>query len=211
MFEKEKLIPEQNVGVAGSVFGFSVLSNGDYLVNLVDVTDYQYAIVTKDGTVRSYLKADDVTGKAPLIAGEYVVLPNGVYNFDMKLVFDFEEEYTREVVIGNRILVSKEVENEETGDLERLFFELKKDDAGEWVISEALFDSEIMEVAECTKDYFILKNTTTGKYTLYNANLAHVLTTADTMKVMVCDGTYLVKTDLVFMGENVQIYYAIGQ
>ncbi len=214
MYAMNKIIPEQTVGFSAmNPFGYTALPNGDYLVELMTPTEYRYAIATKDGVVRSYLNTVTDT---PWIAGEFIVYSDGVYDYDMKpvLLFEADEEadsLTREVAIGDHILVSKEVENEETDELERLFFELKKDESGELVLSDALFDGEVVECVETAEDYFVLKNAETGKYTMYNADLAHVLTTANPMNVVKCDEAYLAITQLATATGVVTLYYTIGQ
>lgn len=214
MYAMDKIIPEQRVGLGGmDLFGYAVLPTGDYLVELDTTSKYSYAIATKDGKVRSYL---DTVNDTPYIAGEFIVLSDGVYDYDMNLVLKFEAEeaedtLTFELVIGDHILVSKEVENEETEELERLFFELKKDENGALVLSEALFEGEVMMLTDSSEDYFILQNVETEKYTMYNTELAHVLTTANYMSVTKCDEAYLAVTNLDTNEGVVTLYYTIGQ
>lgn len=200
IFKMDKIIPEHDIDfIYSGRLGYRVLSTGDYLVTLDTVVQgVTHAITTADGKVRSYLKTDE----AKWIADTFIVLEDGVYDHDRKLVYSFaEEELQREAVIGSKILVSKLVEEE------RLFFELTKGEEGELVLSEALFESEVVTVASSNVDYLILKNAETGKYTMYNAYLEHVLTTHGEMNVTVRDGKYLVRTTL----DSHMLYYTIGQ
>ena len=200
IFKMDKIIPEHDLSLETQHFlGYELLSTGDYLVELDTVVeDAVYAIATAKGVVRSYLKEHENLW----IAGAYLVLEDGVYDHDRKLVYAFEEqELQREAVIGSKILVSKVVEEE------RLFFEIVKGEDGELILSEALFDGETVSVASSADDYVILRNGTTGKYTMYNVYMEHVLTTFGEMSVTVRDGKYLVKTLL----DSHVLYYTIGQ
>lgn len=58
--------------------------------------------------------------------------------------------------------------------------------------------------------YVVFKSQKTGKYSLYNSELGHVLTTHYPMNVYRCDDKFIVSTQLPVDGEIIDIFYTIA-
>ena len=78
----EKFVLEHDSGK-----GIRPLAGGNYLVPLVATAPSEYAIASADGVIRTYLP----DGFEEKIVGEYIVTDKAIYDFDLKLIFDFEE------------------------------------------------------------------------------------------------------------------------
>ncbi len=205
MFELAPIIPEQQMGFGSmNPFGFSMLPSGDYLVNLVEqVTDADRAIVTQDGRVRAYL-----TSNASIV-GEYVILSDGIYDYDLKKVYDFEENNVKfETIVGERILVSMVPDPDDDPVNGTVYHELYKEE-GLFLTREA-FGGENVSFDSSWIDYVIVFDEDTDKYVLYNVNLEHVLTTQNSMNVMACGDRYLVETTIYADGIH-RVFYTIGE
>lgn len=193
MFTMKQLVPEHQMSLYDS-FGFEMLPNGDYLVDLVDVVRPQ-AIVTKEGTLRSYLPAD------AKIAGEYVVTSAGVFDYDMKCLYEFESNsYQLAFVLGEEIVVFEEF-LDEAGATVTNYYRLTKGEDG-FMTKDVFINLTVFSVEE---SYVILRNTETMKYSLYNAELKHVLTTQNEMTVYEIEGSYLIYTEL----EGHDLFYTV--
>lgn len=83
LFELDKIIPEHLITPFGNI-GIETLATGDYLLALDNVVTNR-AIVTKDGVVRAYLSSDMI------IKGQYVISETGIFDFDLNLLYNFEE------------------------------------------------------------------------------------------------------------------------
>ena len=199
LFDMTSIAPEHLLNIFTMAFeenllGFTVLANGDYLVELHDVVTPQ-AIVSKDGALRSYLPADAE------IVGSYVVTSNGVYDYDMKNLYSFEENNVQwEFVLGSKIIVSS-LPTDVLSSIEgtRTYFSLTYDTAT-FSLNPIFSGADIIEYSD---DYVIVFD---GKYTLYNTELSHVLTTANEMTVYEFDGSYLVYTYL----DGHDLFYSIA-
>ena len=208
MFAMASIVPEHKVGVGTSGwldFGYKVLPNGDYLVDLYNVVTPQ-AIVKKNGTVRSYLKADDK------VAGDYVVNAKGIFDYDGKELYAFDEDtdWTFVRAFEDNIIVSREnkiyapgadPEKDPHEKIVKEYYTLQK--SGSSFASTRVFeDQTITTVADA---YLITKNDENGKYTIYNVNMEHVLTTANGVAVYEFEGKYVVTTVL----DGVMLYYTL--
>ncbi len=207
LFEFSKIIPEHYIDDSSQYisFGFSILSNGDYLVELDDnLSHADYAIVTQDGRVRAYL-----TDEAK-IAGEYVVLPDGIYDYDLKKLYDFaENDVEFEYVVGERILVSMIPDEDSDPVIGTYYYELYKEEG--LFLTKSAFGGENVTIDQVKKDYVIVCDGDTGKYVLYNVDLEHVLTTMDTMSVYSCGDRYVVGTYIDVPGYDGTVVYTLGE
>ena len=194
-----------------------VLPTGDYLVNVYNqdaaasVEPVEaYAIVTKDGVVRSYLPIGAV------IAGEYVVIGNEIYDYDMNSVFDLsdvdddENAYQYVTSVGGKIIISQEVTKIDRDSFlpttVKIYYSLAKGENG---IEKNLWIEGAEHVAT-TDDYVIMIDADNGKYTLYNAELEHILTTQGEMTIYACeDGKYIVSTTVTTIEGSHQILYVV--
>ena len=57
-----------------------------------------------------------------------------------------------------------------------------------------IFDGQTIVPEQTTDDYIVTRHNETGKYTLYNIELEHVLTTSSAMYICEIDGKYTVRT-----------------
>ncbi len=199
LLDMTSLVPEHLLDFFAMQFeenllGFTVLESGDYLVDLHDIVTPK-AIVSKDGVLRAYLPAD-----AELV-GSYVVTSKGVYDYDMKALYSFEENNLQwEFILGNKIIVSSIPTDVLSAiDGTKNYLSLTYDTVN--FSLNPIFSGA--EITERTNDYVIVFD---GKYTLYNAELSHVLTTANEMTVYEFDGSYLVYTHL----EEHDLFYSIA-
>ena len=203
MFVGDKIIPEHLISIMhGNPMGFSILKNGDYLVELGSDVDADRAIVTVEGRVRSYLKSDAV------IAGDYVVLPTGIYDYDLNCLYDFDaNDVNLEAVIGEQILVTTGTPDPmQSGDL---YWALQRVD-GVFVMNSA-FDGVIVELVEKGNDYVIVREISDGKYILYNVELSHVLTTQSGMDVVYLEDHYVVATTIYTSTGAIPVFYALSE
>jgi len=207
VFEMAPIAPEHHITVDEYVdynewsLGIRVLGNGDLLLDLdTPATDalgnrITKAIVTRDGHVRSYL----VGGCR--VVGNYIVDSNGIYDYDMKLLHSFEEsEQTLVATIGNKIIVSKTVEDWEWSQLGGVYVKTEHTEyytltsSGDYFYTTQVLEDEIIHAVR--GDYLITvsRDTYNGqhKYTMYNADLADVLTTHGEMRISEFDGGYFV-------------------
>lgn len=209
MFAMAPIVPEHRFSMDEYEtipdFGFEILPNGDYLVDLYNVVTPQ-AIVKKDGTVRSYLKADDK------IAGDYVVNAKGIFDYDGKELYAFDEdtEWTFVEAFANNIIVSRENEvyapeaDPEVDDPEEIITEyyILKNTNGLFASTRVFEDQTIVKADDV---YLITQNDENGKYTIYNVNMEHVLTTANEVSVYEFDGKYVAITEI----DGTLLYYTL--
>lgn len=212
MYEMGLIIPEQKVDLSYGDFGYSVLPNGDYLVNLHNVVTTR-AIVKRDGTVRTYLTSNVE------IVGNYLIKDNAVYDYDMNLICELGDgfnEFAFECAIGTRIIVSKEYvyTDPNTGydEKRKEFRELKiTDDAENPTELVDVFgsDTEEIDLQKTTESYIVTHDTETGKYSLYNAELELVLKTANEMHIVSSDDGYIVVTQIANDGSRITLLYTL--
>ena len=196
MFAMKPLTPEHKLTLDG--FGFEILPNGDYLVDLYDLVTSR-AIVKKDGTIRSYLKEGDK------IAGDYVVNETGVFDYDGKELYRFDEEneWTFDRVFADNIIVTRENETDDPEERVTEYYLLKK--VGNTFDFEFVFEDQSIVSDEDADDYLITQNDENGKYTIYNVDLEHLLTTANEVSVYEHEGNYIAMTEL----EGETLYYTL--
>ncbi len=200
MYTFDQMVPEHMIQYDPLDLGVYLLDNGEYLVNLQG-TVADRAIVTKDGKVRSYLPS------GAEVVGELVVMEDGIYDYDLNRLYTFEDEgYSLEYVIGGRIIASSPYEDEEAGD-SIAYYVMNRTDAG-FDPQRVLVDCELL-ADQSSEDYVMAYNFKTNKYVLYNAELRHLLTTANPMKVYEFDGNYLVHTTLIVEEKMVDLIYTV--
>ncbi len=188
MYAMDRIIPEQRID-GGDPFGFSLLSDGSYLVTLRSQTASR-AIVSADGRVRAYLG----TESQARVVGSYVVTADGIYDYDLNSLYRFDENgFALYATLGDRILVSAE-EQTEAGELRRVCYEIVKQDGA--YVAVRLFEGRQTELIAEERDYLILRDGESGTYTLYNTKLTPLLTARNAMTVMPFEGRYLVCTVL---------------
>ena len=185
LYTYEKIIEQQQYD--DIKFGYRVLANGDMLVN-IDSEDTPYAIVTSDGTVRSYLAS------YMSVVGEYVTDGSALYDYDMNLVCSYAQKDYRVIeLFGECVFVSDK-------DGRYMTFEV----SGSQIILEDLFDDEGMTLIENNEDYAIFQDANTGKFTLYNESMQAILVSSGYMNVYSLeDGGYLV---LAYAGSEEACY-----
>lgn len=200
LYEMQPIIPEHSI--RGGL-GFTISAKGDYVVDLDGVLDADRAIISADMRVRAYLRPEAE------VVGEYVLLPEGIYDYDMNVMYRFEEQGFRlERIIGNRLLVSKIDEAIGAGG-SRVYWEIfRQDDQFE---ARMLFDGQTVILTELEEDYLIVKHPETGKYSLYNVNLTHVLTTQSEMRVSCLENRYLVATEVSTDEGTIPVFYTLGE
>lgn len=234
LFALDRIIPEHNVDMYD--FGFKILDENNYLVDLHDVVTSK-AIVSKDGKVRCYLNDGDI------VVGNYVVNEKGIFDFDMNLLYEFDdEEYTLAATVGDSIVISKIVEvfdeeeedqnnnnniffpdeettvetGTETGeepepDEEYVEYYVFKSAADDEVVADLFYGADDrMSLVSSDDDYLIFRNSENGKYYLYNAKLEHVLTTQYEMSLYLCEDNYIVFTYLYVNGTYTPILYTVS-
>ncbi|MBR2354537.1 MAG: hypothetical protein IKA76_08565 [Clostridia bacterium] len=202
MFVCEPIVPEHAVSNSfdQSAMGFSILPNGDYLVRLGSDLDSPRAIVSADNKrVRAYLYP------YARIAGEYVVLPEGIFDYDLNCLYRFDLNDLRPVrVIGNRILVESTAPYATGG-----YQEIYRQD-GSFYLRD-VFDGKDVSIVSMTADYLIVQNQETQKQSLYNVNLEHILTTQSEMMVANWDDQYIISTVIRNGGKAVTVFYTLGE
>ena len=204
-FVMDPLVPEQNPAEMLNDGGIVTLENGDYLVTL-DSAATSRAIVTKDGLVRSYLKADAE------VVGDFVVTPNGVYDYDMKPLFAFEADgYSFVADVCGKIIVSKlttkiDMLHNTTEDVLE-YYSLDLTESG--FSPSQIFDDQTVVPDKTEDDYIVTVHNETGKYTLYNINLEHILTTSSAMYICEIDGKYTVRTERSDGYNTVSVLYTL--
>lgn len=211
MFEFERIIPEHDLA-GDNVFGFEIIDDNYYLVYLTGVAASR-AIVRRDtAEVVTYVP------DGMYVVGNLLVDDSGIYNFALESVLDFEGDeetaYDFEYAIGNKIIAKKTVYeyDEETGEETDSTTTVSVFTVtGETYSEEEMFDENYTVLdAISNKDYVIFQNTETGKYSLYNAELEHILTTANEMQIFICDGRYIAMTSLYVDDQIQDIFYTIG-
>lgn len=204
-FVMDPLVPEQNPAEMLNDGGIVTLENGDYLVTL-DSAATSRAIVTKDGLVRSYLKADAE------VVGDFVVTPNGVYDYDMKPLFAFETDgYSFVADVCGKIIVSKlttkiDMLHNTTEDVLE-YYSLDLTESG--FSPSQIFEDQTVVPDKTEDDYIVTVHNETGKYTLYNINLEHILTTSSAMYICEIDGKYTVRTERSDGYNTVSVLYTL--
>ena len=209
MFKMDRIIPEhviqpmpEDYYYSTNPFGYTQLASGDYLVDIAGLETIRddratKAIVSAKGKVRAYL-----TEEAKIV-GNYVVYDGAIYDYDMKRVFDLEENnYVFLCSVGKNIIVSKE--GEEGTEYCKLVPGNKN------LTAEPLLEDQELSVYSYTDDYIVLYTVEDGKYHLYNAELEHVLTTRNEMYITLCDEKYIVHTQLYVDGQTIDVLYSIG-
>ncbi len=193
LYSLERIVPEHSMDKIGEL-GFEILPNGDRLVALDNIVTDR-AIVKADGTVRSYLKA------GMEIAGDYVVYNNVIYDYDLNAVYDMAEngyEYVR-TVFGS-VLFAEPVDQTAviTGPECRTYYTLTFEtvDGQETATAVAFFVGAVEIIGESTDDYVIVRDSESGKYTLYNESMEEVLVTYNQMTVNLFESGYIVSTDI---------------
>jgi hypothetical protein len=206
-FIVETLVPEQNPAYLIGAGGIITLDNGDYLV-MLDSAATGKAIVTKNGRIRSYLGAD------AQVVGDFVVTPDGVYDYDMNEKFLFETEmaeYSFVTAIRDNIILSK------TSTYIDELYDTTKEVTEYYVLdcykneftATLIFEEQSIVEDQTTNDYIVTVNKETGKYTLYNINLEHVLTTSSYMNIYEIDGKYTVHTTRKTDNGMVDVLYTL--
>ena len=219
MFKMERIIPEHEISAYDPI-GITILPTGDYLVSIANVITGR-AIVTADGVVRSYLKS------GARVIGKYVMLDGIIYDYDMNEMFKLDQrvfyeydgdehfygtKYDFVTTIGNKIIVSEGMtfEDEEGFETYSTRYYALVDNDGSLFVSSIFADD--ITIVEKTDDYIIIYDKdagVSGKYIMFNAELEHVLTTANNMDVFLCEDTYLVNTWLYVNGEYTPIVYTV--
>lgn len=239
LFVLDNMVPEQYIALDNG-FGFKIIEDGNYLVDLYNVVTSR-AIVSPDGKIRCYLNENDV------IVGKYVVNEYGIFDYDMKLLYDFEENgVSFSTTVGDKIIVSglieifEEIEEdndnnnffpeeettgvddteEETTEEEYKepievyveYYVITVDDEGNFDFKTIYDYDDRMELVSVSSnsDYVIFRSNKTGKYSLYNVELKHVLTTQNIMSIFRCEDNYIVSTQLSVDGELIDIFYTIA-
>jgi hypothetical protein len=206
-FVVDTLVPEQNPAYLIGAGGIITLDNGDYLV-MLDSAATGKAIVTKNGRIRSYLGAD------AQVVGDFVVTPDGVYDYDMNEKFLFETEmaeYSFVTAIRDNIILSK------TSTYIDELYDTTKEVTEYYVLdcykneftATLIFEEQSIVEDQTTNDYIVTVNKETGKYTLYNINLEHVLTTSSYMNIYEIDGKYTVHTTRKTDNGMVDVLYTL--
>ncbi len=216
IFELDRLAPEQYIpmkdlmngggGNSQNLFGFVVLPSGDYLVELDDelthLSQDTQAIVSADMKVRSYLPTDAE------VVGNYVVTDVGIFDYDLNLLCEFDEfDLTLEFTIGDKIVASREISGPDGITYE--YFEVFK---GEQTFETVqIFHDMQISVERLERDYVILMDSESGKYVMYNATLAHVLTSDQSISVYEFEEYYMLSTSVFdpARSEYVDIYYTV--
>ncbi len=185
LYTYEKIIEQQKFD--GLKLGYTVLGNGDMLVS-INSEDTPYAIVTSDGTVRSYL------AYYMSVVGEYVTDGSALYDYDMNLVCSYAQKDYRVIeLFGECVFVSDK-------DGRYMTFEV----SGSQIILEDLIDDEGMILIETNEGYAIFQDVNTGKFTLYNESMQAILVSSGYMNVYSLeDGGYLV---LAYAGSEEACY-----
>lgn len=233
LFALDKIIPEQDVSLSNG-FGFQIIDGGNYLVDLHDIVTPR-AIVSADGVIRCYLTNDDyVVGK--YIVNEYGIFDFDktlLYSFEENEL-TFTTVIGNEIIVSGVVEVYDQVDDEEEetnasedetgtetddGNAEEeltpietynQYLSISTENNSEFNAESFLEITKAEFIASIsTENYLIFKNSENGKYSLYNANLEHVLTTENIMNVYRCDDNYIVSTYLYIDGEPVQILYTI--
>lgn len=208
MFELDPIVPEHKIGLGeyGFInFGFEILESGDYLVDLYNVVTPR-AIVSKDGKLRSYLKDTDY------IAGNYVVNQSAIFDYDGNKLYEFNEEneWIFERVFADNIIVSRQEEIYAEGadpavdapeEIITKYYTLTRENG--LFASKKVFDNQTIVASDDA--YLITQNTENNKYTIYNVNMEHVLTTANEIAVFENDGKYAAVTTVA----DQTLYYVL--
>ena len=202
MYEMKSIIPEHVASVStANPMGFEISAKGDYIVELDGVLDADRAIVSADGRVRSYLRPEAI------VVGEYVVYEDGIYDYDLKLLYSFKENgFVLSAVFGTKILVSS-MWTPPGPDGSREYREVfKKDDHFE---QSLLFTDAILE--EIGDGYMIVAYPEDDHRYLYNANLSCILTTQSDLNVYRLEDHYIVATDITTKTGTVSVLYTVSE
>ena len=205
LYEVQPIVPEHYISVLlANPMGFTISPKGDYIVSLDGVVSADRAIVSADGRLRAYLRPE------AQVVGEYVVMPDGIYDYDLKNLYRFEENgYQLEAVIGTRIIVSEISATTASAGTARSYYELmRRDNKFE---TRALFDGSAKYLEVVEKDYLIIRDSKTDKYSIYNTSLNHILTTQSPMRVSLLEDRYIVATDIVTATGSVSVFYTLSE
>lgn len=198
MFQLDSMIADQKTvqideyDLENLDLGFQQLASGDFLV---ETYDEKLAIVGADGNVRFYIDIEE--DSKFYMTGRCIVTDKNVYDFDGKLIYSFDEHnYTLVQAFGNKVIVSRQVDATpdfmDDNEFENEYYIL---DATNNFMETLAFDkSAELELREMGDDYVIFYNYGTHRYTMYNVNLEHVLTTCGEMYVMRVANGYVVET-----------------
>lgn len=183
LYSLERIVPEHEFD-AINPFGFEILSNGDYLVDLHDIV-VDKAIVKADGTVRTYLRND------MQVAGGYVYDDKYVYDYDLNKVFELGESGFTVVgeIFGKLVLRDKEYDTYDYSSYYTLDVLTGEEDVS---VSSWLVDDVVIE--DITDKYMIVRRSSDDKYVLYNEKLEEILVTYSDMNIVEYNGGYLVST-----------------
>ncbi len=204
LYVLDRMVPEHHIpGLwedEENPFGFTILSTGDYLVTL-DGGVARYAIVSSDMKVRAYLP------DGAWVVGGYVVTDEAVYDFDLNLLYRFEESGTEfAFAIGEKIILSRSEEDDPDS---FVYYELQRT-AGDFTVKE-LFSGMKATVEALTEDYVILYDVRADKYVLYNAELKQLLVTQNEMEISLFGEKYIICTRVtdVSAGRTYSLYYTV--
>ena len=211
---------------------FRVLSTGDLLIELATNLDNDsdkpdYAIVKADGTLRCY-----VPYGATVIEGA-IITSEGIYDYDLKPIFDYEDnEYRYVATVGKSIIVKelssvyinddnrdKGIDNNYDGECDECGADMD-DDCGCYLNSVADMLRYYMitpgndgcketvisgEFTIAGSNYYITMDEDNGKYTLHNSSMQTVLVTDSVMTIESAKDYCIVRTTI----DNKEIVYIL--
>ena len=193
LYSLERIVPEHAFNI-DSPFGFELLANGDYLVDLNGIVATK-AIVKADGTVRAYLDYD------MHVAGGYVYDDDYVYDYDLNKVFELRyAEYSVVGEIFGELVLSKRWDDTDYISLYTL-----EEQEYEEILSPSLWIASEVQLETVTDEYMIVRRSSDDKYVLYNEKLQEILVTYNVMNMVEYNGGYLVSTYI----EGYYVLYAI--
>ena len=237
MFTLESIVLEQDMGrLQYGDLGIRALKDGYYLISLYTGAPAPHVIVDAKGEIVSYISGDMT------VVDSYIITKDGIYNYEMKMQYEFSDSETLVGVVGHQVIFAHEqtvsiLDNSEDAsrypydydDLEYTYniyytvdltadylhstplfnegdnrYEIGEgdlyvsDEYGDDYKIDITYYRQKVEIQEITDDYVITYNHETGKFTMWNADLTHVLTTDESMNVIsVDDGKYVITTRIV--------------
>ncbi len=208
LYTVDRVTPAHRFDGYINYFGYKILANGDYLVD-VDNIDGHQAIVKADGTVRSYIDEDCIVGDDFVISADR----RRIYDYDMNLVYDFDDEdrsyFDRRYVYedeGEGMIGGTIVLRADGDDSMSVKYALTKTTDGYEI--KSLFDGKKVDFYGVSDHYFQVIDEA-GSYTLYNASFGHILTSENPINVYEADEQYILETQSDVLDQTV--IYTVNQ